>query len=507
MAKLLAPIVVVLAVCAPATSAAARAPLARVEADPAVKGPAVARSFLGYSIEVQQLEPFAGPAGVPVNPVTLQLTRNLAAFGGGAPMLRVGGGSTDLSYPAASAQAARPKGMVHAITPGYLSLLTRYLTASRSKLLFGINFGLDQPSLAATLAQEVMSVVPRKQVAGLELGNEPDTYPLFDLFPGHPIRPKSFGPSDYVRQALAHDRAIARLAPGAPMAGPSTIGGYAAWIKAFPRILSAQRRYLKLVTIHSYPLLACASGGGHRKVSPWALLGRGALEGRAGLFAGLIRMAAHIHRRVRVSETNSIACGGSHGASDAFASALWGADWAFLVAALHGAGVNFHFASPAYSPFTAGYTKDGALARVHPLYYGMLLFAAATPHGARILPDSFRRVRLRGRANVHVWATYDHVDRVVRVAVIDKDRSASGSVAVHVPHARGRGTLERLLAPSVTSTTGVTWAGQSFADPTSDGRLQGRRVIHRVARRRGDRFVFSMPAHSAALLTVPARGG
>jgi hypothetical protein len=353
------------------------------------------------------------------------------------------------------------------------------------------------------MAAEVMRSVPRSKLAGLELGNEPDTYQLFDLYPGHPIRPKDFGPKAYLRQALAHERAIARAAPGAPIAGPATIGGYPAWLRAFPHLLAAQRRYLKLVTIHSYPLLAC----GHRKISPWALLSRSALEARAGLIAGLITVAGRIHRRLRISETNSIACGGSHGASDAFASALWGADWAFLVAALHGDGVNFHFAAPAYAPFTAGATPTGPAARVNPLYYGMLLFAAATPHGARILPGSFKRLRPRGRANVHAWATFDRVDRVVRVAVIDKDRRASGSVVVHVPGARGAGTLQRLLAPSVTSTTGVTWAGQSFANPTFDGRLQGRRVVHRVSRLRGDRFVVSMPAHSAALLTVPARGG
>jgi Glycosyl hydrolase family 79 C-terminal beta domain len=486
-----------------APCAAARAPLARVEANPGERGPAVPRSFLGYSVEVQQLMNFIGPPGLPVNPLTLALTRQLAAPGGGAPLLRVGGGSTDLTY-FQDGRTTAPRGMIHEITPLYLSDVARYLAASRSKLLFGINFGLNRPDMAAAMAGAVAEAVPRSALAAFEVGNEPDTYTKFELYRGHRIRPAGFGPADYVRQALAHDKAIERAVPGAPIAGPGMLG-YVAWVKAFPRIVSAQRRYLKLVTIHQYPLKACAPHNRRRVVRPWELLSPAALEQRAGVIAGFVQLAARSHRRVRLSETNSIACGGSAGASDSFASALWGADWAFMVAALKGAGLNFHFASPAYAPFNVGYTKTGAGAVVHPLYYGMLLFAEATPHGARILPSSFLKLRRRKGANVHAWAAYDRVDRVVRVAVIDKDRRASGRVVVHVRRARGAGRLKRLLAPSVASTSGVTWGGQSYAQPTFDAQLLGPARVERVSRLRGSRFAFRVPAGSAALLTVPVR--
>ncbi|MEJ7784163.1 MAG: glycosyl hydrolase family 79 C-terminal domain-containing protein, partial [Solirubrobacteraceae bacterium] len=254
-----------------------------------------------------------------------------------------------------------------------------------------------------------------------------------------------------------------------------------------------------------YPLLACGSRPGTKRgVSPWDVLAPGALEGRAGLISGLVGYARRQGKSLRITESNSVACGGARGASDSFASALWGADWSFMVAAVRGGGVDFHMASPLYTPLSIGYTASGPAALVRPLYYGMLFFAEATAHRARLLSSSYRKLRTRNRANLNAWATYDRVDRVVRVAIINKDRRARGAVIVHVPHATGPGRLKRLRAPTVRSTR-VSFGGQRFSEPSYDGQLLGTPRVPSVRRRPGSRFRVLMDGPGAALLTVPVR--
>ena len=61
-------------------------------------------------------------------------------------------------------------------------------------------------------------------------------------------------------------------------------------------------------------------------------------------------------------------------------------------------------------------------------------------------------------------------------------------------------TLERLRAPRLESTSGVTLGGQSFGTRTTTGLLAGRSRIAKLTARQG-RYVFTLPAESAALAT------
>jgi hypothetical protein len=64
----------------------------------------------------------------------------------------------------------------------------------------------------------------------------------------------------------------------------------------------------------------------------------------------------------------------------------------------------------------------------------------------------------------------------------------------------GAATLERLRAPSLTSTTGVTLGGQSFGTQTTTGLLAGRSHVAKLTAG-GGHYVFTLPAESAALVT------
>ena len=295
-----------------------------------------------------------------------------------------------------------------------------------------------------------------------------------------------------------------KVTPRPPIAGPSIIGGYANWLAAFSRIIANQRKRLALVTVHRYPLFACGKKPGtKRHVSPRELMQPAATDANYGPIRNLVLQAARYRKRVRLTESNSVACGGAHGVSDAYASAIWGVDWLFLMAAAGVEGVDFHTSSQLYQPFSPVTLNDGRRAVVaRPLYYAMLLFAEATAHHARLLPSAFP-----GRKSVpglHTWATYDRVDRRFRVAVVNRTGRAR-AVRLRVPRGRSSGTVKRLSGPSLGATEGVSLGGQSFPDVSLDGVLPGTPSLTRVHRRRG-MFTVRMPRYGVALLTVPAAG-
>jgi hypothetical protein len=133
---------------------------------------------------------------------------------------------------------------------------------------------------------------------------------------------------------------------------------------------------------------------------------------------------------------------------------------------------------------------------VHPAYYGMLMFAHATPPGSRLL-----RTSGPAASGLSTWATLGR-DGATRVALINKDLRNPRLVAVRAPSGTTAGTVELLRAPSIRATSGITLAGQSFGAQTSTGQLAGPAQIMTLKPAR-NRFSVRLPAGSAALLTIP----
>jgi hypothetical protein len=126
----------------------------------------------------------------------------------------------------------------------------------------------------------------------------------------------------------------------------------------------------------------------------------------------------------------------------------------------------------------------------------MVLFARTLGPRARLLPAHV----IGGRhAHVKVWAVRV-AGRTLRVLVINKGAGAA-SVVLRL-RGGGSATVERLLAPSVSASTGVTLAGQ-----TLNGNAEWRdpRAVETLSRSaRGYRV--TMPGASAALVSVPLTG-
>jgi hypothetical protein len=228
-------------------------------------------------------------------------------------------------------------------------------------------------------------------------------------------------------------------------------------VRAMPSIIDKTAHRLGLVTIHRYPLHSCGLKRGQRGYpTARALLSPAALSA-VREFKWEADLARRHHLGLRVTESNSVACGGAEGVSDTFASALWAAQWAFAVNSVGAVGLDFHGASSAYTPFSFG-LRDGVFSGYfRPDLYGLLLFGEATSHRGIHLPTAvYGERRRRPGLNIWTWAFLDRVDRVVRVAVLNLDPRARGAAVIKVQNGRGSGTLKRLLAPALGALSGIT---------------------------------------------------
>jgi hypothetical protein len=199
-----------------------------------------------------------------------------------------------------------------------------------------------------------------------------------------------------------------------------------------------------------------------------------------------------------MGELSSISDAGVAGISNAFESALWSMDTMFEYANVGVDGVNWEASNGNYDePFTFGNTTLSGITTytlnsVAPLYYGLLLYQEATQNLAHLLP-----VTLSTPANLKAWATLD-ASGTPRLVVINKDESQEGNVAINLPGYTGASVIF-LTAPSYSSTSGVTFGGQTF-DGSADGTVQGNRTVETIQGTDG-LFQLPMSVTSAALVT------
>jgi hypothetical protein len=468
----------------------------------AVAGALIPRSFAGFSMEYWTAQTYLG--GTRPNPIFARLMRTLAAPGNGAPTIRIGGNSTDQTWwnPIG---APRPPGIVTDVTPQWLGVLRQWTSLTRTPMMLGLNLALHDPQNAAAYAQAVAGAMPPGRLAALELGNEPDLYTKPRVFRvgnrviarGQP-RPEDYDYNDYRSELQTIRGAVEGAAPGAPLAA----GGFAsaAWEDNEDDLLSLPGPRPIGFSAHTYAMHTCDRSPHRKKVSfAKALLGPSALAPPVARMAQLAAVASAHGSTFRVSELNSANCGGVHGASDALASALWGTDMMFSLADSGVRGVNFHtFTGAYYAPVDFGLHKGHFAGFVRPLFYGMLLFNRASPRGARLLPTGPNPPT----APLKTWATVDPVG-TRRVVVVNKSPVKTRRLVLKVPGGGARAKVQRLLGPSITTTTGITFGGRSYGDATSDGRLRGKARSERVTRRNGA-FRMNVPPASAALVTVSA---
>ncbi len=441
--------------------------------------------FLGLSFEYWAVPDYAGPNPRRVNPVFLQLIRNVT---GSAPVLRIGGDTTDDTW-WPTPGASKPTGIVYSLTPRWIATIGAMAKTLSARLILGIDLEADSTRVAAAEARALIAGIGRQRVEALELGNEPELYNAFEWgFSGAPGRPAGWDfagfDSDFAR--------ISAALPHVPLAGP--VVGQPNWFGYTGRFLSDQPR-VSIATLHRYPLQQCFLHPSQIKYPSIAhLLAPANSRGLADSVAKSV-IAAHARDdTLRIDEMNTLSCGVVPSVTDSFASALWSLDVLFEMARVGVDGVNVHTypgASSQLFTFTRPHGRWRAV--VEPDYYGLALFARAAPPGSRLL-----KVSSTGTSQLEVWATRAP-DGTLRVVVINEGTRTS-RLAVRAPGAAtAPGTLERLQAPRITATGRVTLGGQRFGAAT--GRLLGAQRTSTVTPSRGG-YVLDVPAASAALLTI-----
>jgi hypothetical protein len=485
------------------TVSPARASVVRMSLG-APHGRPLAADFLGLSLEYRSIPGFTGANPAAVNPVLVQLIRNLVPHG--RPSLRIGGQSGDRTWWPVRG-VSPPLGITYSLTPRWMTSARTLARATDGRLILGLGLEANRTRLDAVEGAELLAGIGRRYIAALEIGNEPELYtvvPWYRKLRGKPIpwnfhdgkpvfaRRAGYGPTAFYEE---FERTL-RVLPRLPIAGPAT--GHVSWLDGLRPFLAPGSR-VRMVTWHAYGLNQCVTDPS----APMYPSVPNLLAPRAsrGLVTGIspdVALAHAVGASFRIDEINSISCNGRLGVSNTFASGLWILDSLFSIAAAGVDGVNVHtYQHAANGLFDFADSGGRWSATVHPLYYGMMMFARAAPPGSRLLAIH------AGRQNkVRAWATLAP-DHRVRVLLINDSRAAPARVLISVPRS-GRANIERLLAPSAFATAGVTLGGARFASPTATGLLPPPRegAIRSVA----GEYPVTLPAASAALITLASRG-
>src|ERR1700730_17147745 len=200
------------------------------------RGVPVPRTFLGLSFELTSLRQISYYAD---RGDMVALLRSL-----GSGVLRFGGVSADTQIAWADAATPRPAWAAAALERGDLRRLARLAARSGWQILLTIGLAHYDARAAAREARAAKTELGRS-LAGLELGNEPDAYAR------HGLRTAPWTFARYGAEVAAYRRAIARAAPGLPLAGPDVSGSrvFEGWGRGEARNLRPA-----LLTGHHYPL-------------------------------------------------------------------------------------------------------------------------------------------------------------------------------------------------------------------------------------------------------------
>lgn len=448
----------------------------------------VPRSFLGISTEYWTIPVWARHLSL--------LGRVLSSITPDGPMvLRIGGSSADQAFWAPRTE--KPE-WVFEIRRHWLADVRRIITRFRVRVILDLNSVTASPQTAVRLARAAEASLPAESVIGFEIGNESDTYSQAAWREvtggiGSRILPRRMNAAQYARSYLTYARALARVDRGVPLFGPalSNPASNLSWIS---RLLAGAHPQLGAITVHRYPLSACARRGSKLFPTIARVLSERASAGTARSIAGAVRVSTRAGLPVRLTELNSVTCGGRQGVSNTFATALWAPDALFELLHAGATSAAVHVRATAINA-AFSLTRHGLVA--HPLLYGLELFSRTLGTDPQLLalhlvaPNSH---------DLKAWAVRVHRN-VAHVLLINKGPRAT-RFDLHIPGA-GLMKAQRLLARSARASSGVTLGGQHL---DAHGRWAGTPSFELVhPGRHGYRV--TVRGISATLLTVRLKPG
>jgi len=188
----------------------------------------------------------------------------------------------------------------------------------------------------------------------------------------------------------------------------------------------------------------------------------------------------------RLTELNSVTCGGRPGVSNTFATALWAPDALFELLHAGVNAVNVHV-RPGTSNAAFSLTSHGLSA--NPLLYGLLVFARTVGDDSELVP---LHVTAGHGLALKAWAVRLR-SGALHVVLINKG-GRTATVVLRLS-GLGPGSVYRMRAPSVSSRWGVTLGGRHLS---VSGRWLGIPASE-VVLRSDTGYTVTLPRFSAAL--------
>ena len=242
------------------------------------------------------------------------------------------------------------------ITRKAITELRGFLDAVGWRLLYCLNFASGSAARAADEAEAIASIVGDRLLAFV-IGSEVDDFGEDQFF-----RPKGYDFDQFFSEYQAWVAAIRSGVPHARFAGPDTDGKVATWVTEYAR---RTRGDAVLLTSHFYGMGPASDPN----MTAERLLRKTHYDLEADLAAVQVASAAAGGTPYRMDEGNSCFGGGRKDVSDAYASALWVADYMLTVACAGVVGVNLHGGGVGiYTPIE---TSQGKSASPRPLYFGI----------------------------------------------------------------------------------------------------------------------------------------
>ncbi len=461
----------------------------RLAIDPKARTTPIPESFLGLSTEYWTL---------PVDERHFSLYRRVISLlhvpGDGPFVLRVGGDSSDRTL--YDPEVLRFPRWVFELTHEYVARTARAVHELGLRVILDLNLITATPQRAAAWADEAQRVMPAGSIIGYEIGNEPDLYSrLFwlsqtdgDRF-GGPLLPHAITPDTYAADYRAYARVLAPIAPGVPVLAPALANPRHS-LDFIRTLLATPHPGLRVLSGHRYPYSGCAFPGSAQFPTISRVLGDPATTGMAQSVQPLVALARGAGLAARLTEFNSVTCGGLSDVSNTFATALWAPDAIFELMRTGLAGVNLHARQ---TTINGPFTFDIRGLRARPLLYGLIMFARTLGPDARLV--TLQR-QIPSSVPLKAWAVRVAGNRL-HVLLINKGPRAT-TARLRIP-ASARATLQRLLAPSPSARNGLTLAGQSLDENvTWRGVPQIQTVVPQA-----QGYVVTVLPYSATLLSVP----
>lgn len=469
--------------------AASAAPVHQYPASVAIgkRARQIPRAFLGLSVEYPEVAQFAQLRGPVSN--TLKLLQG----GDRSPLiLRIGGGSADRTWWQAPSEPPLPVGVL-GIGPPWLAQLRALVAQNHLRAILDLNLAAHAPAMAAGFVAAAKAALGQN-LAGLEVGNEPDHYQREPwLLRQLPIATESglsshwnrgYTPRAYARDYRAYAQTLKNAYPHLPIGAPDLATPAVRWLAP---LLRTGRLHPNFLSVHRYASSSCWPKDSPRYPSIPLLLSNRVSTGLADGIGHELAFARAHGIALRIGEMGTISCGGNKGVANSFATALWAPDVLFEFLQAGASGVNWHLRPDAWN---APFAFTGSSIQARPALYGMAMFAQVIGgEGGALLRSSVTAPGL----NLKVWSVeHPHAKEVL---ILNKGYRTA---AVSVGSVRARWvSVGRLTAPGSRATRGVHFEGRWIG---SDGRWHGRRRIVRVATHAAVVHV-SVPGISGALLT------